>query len=121
MPGRWPIPRPSCSRAAPRSRACRSPSLAPTCTAPTCASAPGGGRRSHDLALGRAREALIVAAVDEKETGVEAERPRVAAVCLNRVKRGMRLQSDPRAIYALTEGTRPLGRELTRADLDRQS
>ena len=54
----------------------------------------------------------------EKETGVKAERARVAGVFLNRLKRGMKLQSDPTVIYGITEGKAPLGRDLTRADLD---
>lgn len=62
------------------------------------------------------REALILAAIVEKETGVEAERRTVAAVYSNRIRAGMPLQADPTVIYPITKG-RPLGRRILRSEL----
>jgi UPF0755 protein len=75
-------------------------------------------KRDPKLAnLANAEEAVILASIVEKETGVKAERARVAAVFHNRLRIGMPLQSDPTAIYGITQGKEALGRNLTYADL----
>jgi UPF0755 protein len=63
------------------------------------------------------QEALILAAIVEKETGKASERRMVAGVYSNRVRIGMKLQADPTVIYPVTKG-KPLGRRIRRSELD---
>jgi UPF0755 protein len=73
--------------------------------------------RDAAIPLTTAEEAVTLASIVEKETGIAGERARVASVFFNRLRLGMPLQSDPTVIYALTGGKVPLDRALTRADL----
>lgn len=80
--------------------------------------------RVPDLPFTTKEEALILASIIEKETSVPEERRRVAGVFVNRLKRGIPLQTDPTVIYALTlgkhqnDGQGPLGRRLLKKDLE---
>jgi UPF0755 protein len=74
--------------------------------------------RTPGLPYRTPQDAVILASIVEKETGLAAERPRVAGVFVNRLERGMRLASDPTVVYGLTHG-RPLGHGLTVTELAR--
>ena len=74
-------------------------------------------KRAGGLPLANRQQALTLASIIEKETGVASERSKVSAVFINRLRQKMKLESDPTTIYGLTLGKTPFNRELTRADL----
>ncbi len=67
--------------------------------------------RAEDLPFNTKEQAIILASIVEKETGLASERPQVASVFVNRLRKGMRLESDPTIIYGITGGE-PLGRGI---------
>ncbi|MEI9991564.1 MAG: endolytic transglycosylase MltG [Rhizomicrobium sp.] len=75
-------------------------------------------RRDANLPYKTVREAIILASIVEKETSLPAERRHIAAIFVNRLRLGMKLQSDPTIIYSLTGGY-PLGRGIRMSELNR--
>lgn len=79
-------------------------------------------RRVEGLPLNSKEELVILASIVERETGIADERSRVAAVFMNRLNLGMRLQSDPTILYGLYGGEGPpAGHAITQSELDRET
>lgn len=74
--------------------------------------------RSPDLPIDNPGELVTLASIVEKETGKSSERSRVAAVFVNRLRRKMRLQSDPTIIYGLAGGKGSLGHPLRKSEIE---
>lgn len=73
-------------------------------------------RRKSGIAVSTPAQAVTLASIVEKETGVARERRMVAGLYSNRVKQGMPLQADPTIIYPITKG-RPLGRRIRQSEI----
>ncbi|MBS0233550.1 MAG: endolytic transglycosylase MltG [Proteobacteria bacterium] len=78
-------------------------------------------QRDADVPVKSVQELVTFASIVEKETGRPDERDRVAAVFYNRLRKGMRLQSDPTIIYGIVGGQGALGRGITKADIETKS
>lgn len=78
-------------------------------------------QKSDNVPVETPNDALILASLIEKETGISEERGLVASVFVNRLQAGMPLQTDPTIIYGITEGKAPLGRGLRKSELKRDT
>ncbi|WP_144049239.1 endolytic transglycosylase MltG [Liberibacter crescens] len=79
-------------------------------------------RRDRDLPIKNKKQFVILASIVEKETGRSDERAHVASVFMNRLKKGIKLQSDPTIIYGIFEGeAKPKDRPIYQSDLDKKT
>lgn len=77
-------------------------------------------KRRPDLPIKDKNEFVTLASIVEKETGIASERPHVASVFVNRLNKGMRIQSDPTIIYGLFGGAgKPSDRPIFKSDLEK--
>ncbi|MFT6077863.1 MAG: UPF0755 protein [Myxococcota bacterium] len=77
--------------------------------------------RDRSIPIKTKRDAIILASIVEREAGTPSERPTIASVFSNRLKKGMKLQSDPTIIYSFTFGDTDLERRIRSKDINNQS
>ena len=77
-------------------------------------------QRQTGLPFQDPEQAMTLASIVEKETGVASDRPHIAGIFVNRLEKGIKLQSDPTIIYGLTRG-KPLGRGIRQSELQSQT
>jgi UPF0755 protein len=77
-------------------------------------------KRNPDVPVQNINEFITLASIVEKETGIAEERPRVASVFVNRLRQGMRLQSDPTIVYGIFGGAgKPADRPIYKSDIEK--